>query len=171
MWETVFVQGIGFLGIALNIIAVQFNKHWKIVFLKTLGSVAFVVQYILLKAYTGAAMDGVGILRNIIFIFTVKKSKPTLFWIILFTAVTVILGAVTFEGWISLLAIAAKLLSCISYGIEKLNLPSSGLWLIYNGLHFSLAGIVNEILVITSVIIAEIRLYYKNKEKIKNEGD
>ncbi|MBQ7165009.1 MAG: YgjV family protein, partial [Clostridia bacterium] len=164
MWETVFVQGIGFLGIALNIIAVQFNKHWKIVFLKTLGSVAFVVQYILLKAYTGAAMDGVGILRNIIFIFTVKKSKPTLFWIILFAAVTVILGAVTFEGWISLLAIAAKLLSCISYGIEKprtirmLNLPSSGLWLIYNGLHFSLAGIVNEILVITSVIIAEIRL-------------
>ena len=62
----IFVQGIGFIGIALNIIAVQFNKHWQIVLLKTLGSGLFVVQYILLKAWTGAAMDGIGILRNII---------------------------------------------------------------------------------------------------------
>ena len=63
----VFVQSIGFIGIALNIFAVQFNKHWQIILFKTLGSAMFVVQYILLKAYTGAAMDGIGILRNIIF--------------------------------------------------------------------------------------------------------
>ena len=53
----------------------------------------FVIQYILLKVWTGAAMDGIGILRNIIFIFTVKKGKPTLIWIILFSILTVILGA------------------------------------------------------------------------------
>ncbi|MBP5467360.1 MAG: YgjV family protein, partial [Clostridia bacterium] len=73
MFETILIQGIGFIGIALNIIAVQFNKHWQIVLLKTIGSGLFVVQYILLKAWTGAAMDGIGILRNIIFIFTVKN--------------------------------------------------------------------------------------------------
>ena len=177
MWTDIIIQGIGFIGIALNIVAVQFNKHWQIGLLKTLGSGLFVVQYILLKAWTGAAMDGIGILRNIIFIFTVKNGKPTLFWIIFFSALTIALGIATFEGYISLLAITAKLLSCISYGINNarairyINLPSSGCWLIYNGIHFSLAGIVNEILVIISIIIAEIRLHYKNKEKIKEEGE
>lgn len=173
----IFVQAIGFVGIGLNIVSVQFNKHWQIVLFKTLGSAMFVVQYILLKAYTGAAMDGIGILRNIIFIFAVQKGKPTYVWIILFSVLTVVLGAITFDGWISLLAITAKLLSCVSYGINNarairmINLPSSGLWLTYNTLVFSLAGILNEIFVIVSIIIAEIRLYYKNKEKIKEEGE
>lgn len=180
MFETILIQGIGFIGIALNIIAVQFNKHWQIVLLKTLGSGLFVVQYILLKAYTGAAMDGIGILRNIIFIFAVQKGKPTLIWIIFFSALTIALGIATFEGYISLLAITAKLLSCISYGINNarairmINLPSSGCWLVYNGLHFSLAGILNEILVIISIIIAEIRFIKavkKNKNKINIKGE
>ena len=179
MWD-IFVQGIGFIGIALNIFAVQFNKHWQIVLIKTLGSAMFVIQYILLSAWTGAAMDGIGILRNIIFIFAVQKGKPTLIWIIFFSALTIALGIATFEGYISLLAITAKLLSCISYGINSarairyINLPSSGCWLIYNGIHFSLAGMVNEILVIISIIIAEIRyinITKKNKNKIKEKGE
>lgn len=177
MLSDIIIQAIGFIGIALNIIAVQFNKHWQIVLLKTLGSGMFVIQYLLLEAWTGAAMDGVGILRNVIFIFAVKNGKPTTLWIIFFAALTLVLGAFTFEGWISLLAITAKLLSCVSYGINNartirmLNLPSSGCWLVYNGVHFSLAGILNEILVISSIIIAEIRLYYKNREKINLEGE
>lgn len=177
MWTDILIQAIGFAGIALNIIAVQFNKHWQILLFKTLGSFMFVVQYVLLKAWTGAAMDVIGVLRNVIFIFTVKKGKPTTFWIIFFALMTLTLGVLTYEGLISLLAITAKLLSCVSYGINNarairmINLPSSGCWLVYNGLHFSLAGIINEIFVISSIIIAEIRLHYKNKEKIKEEGE
>ena len=167
----VFVQGIGFLGIALNVLAIQFNKHWQIVLIKTIASFMFVVQYFFLKAYTGMAMDGIGIIRNLIFIFAVKREKTTLPWIIFFSSLTIILGVVTFDGIISLLAIVAKLLSCISYGIKSprvirmLNLPSSACWLTYNSLYFSLSGIVNEILVIISIIIAEIRLCYKEKKQ------
>ena len=177
MWE-ILVQGIGFIGIGLNIFAVQFNKHWQIVLIKTLGSAMFVVQYILLSAWTGAAMDGIGILRNIIFIFTVKKGKSTLFWIILFSVLTVILGAITFEGWISLLAIGAKLLSCMAYGINNartiryLGLPTSLLWITYNSIHISIAGVINELLVMLSIIIAEIRyinITKENKNKIKEK--
>ena len=180
MWLDVFIQGIGFVGIAFNIFAVQFNKHWQIVLLKTLGSGLFVIQYILLSAWTGAAMDGIGILRNIIFIFAVQKGKPTLFWIIFFSALTVILGAVTFEGYISFLAIGAKLLSCIAYGINNprtiryLGLPTSMLWIMYNSIHISIAGVINELLVTLSIIIAEIRyinITKKNKNKINLKGD
>lgn len=177
MLTDILIQAIGFVGIGLNLIAVQFNKHWQIILLKTLGSAMFVVQYILLKAWTGAAMDGIGILRNIIFIFAVKKGKPTLGWIVLFSALTVILGAVTFEGWVSFLAIAAKLLSCIAYGIKNprtiryLGLPTSLLWITYNSIHISIAGVINELFVTTSIIIAEIRFNYNKKINKKEEGE
>ncbi len=172
----IIVQAIGFIGIGLNVWAVQFNKHWQIVLLKTLGSLAFVIQYILLKAYTGAAMDSIGIMRNLLFIFLIRKGKSTYLWTIMFSLLTVGIGIFTWEGIISILAIVAKLLSTISYGMNNshviriINLPSSGCWLIYNTLHFSLAGLLNEVFVIVSIIIAEIRLYYKNK-KIKEKGE
>lgn len=179
MWADILIQAIGFIGIALNIIAVQFNKHWQIILVKTLGSFMFVIQYILLKAWTGAAMDGIGILRNIIFIFTVKRGKPTLLWIIFFAALTVTFGVLTFEGLISLLAITAKLLSCIAYGINNprtiryLGLPTSMLWITYNSIHISIAGVINEILVTSSIIIAEIRYIKmtKNNKKINEKGE
>lgn len=166
----IIVQAIGFIGIALNIWAVQFNKHWQIVLIKTFGALAFVVQYLLLKAWTGAAMDSLGIIRNIIFIFAVQKGKSTKPWVIVFVALTAVIGVFTWEGLISILAIVAKLLSTVSYGINNahkirmINLPSSGCWLVYNTLHFSLAGLLNEILVITSIVIAEVRLH-KQKRK------
>lgn len=169
----VFVQGIGFVAVGVNVWSVQFNKHWQIILLKTIGSFLFVVQYFFLKAYTGMAMDAIGIIRNVLFIFTVKSKKTTLPWILLFSALTIFLGIRTFEGAISLLVIVAKLLSCISYGMKNprvirgLNLPSSALWLTYNAIYFSMAGILNEILVISSIIIAEIRFYNKEKKEAK----
>ncbi len=169
----VFVQGLGFVAVGVNVWAVQFNKHWQIILLKTIGSFLFVVQYFFLKAYTGMAMDAIGVIRNLLFIFSVKSKKTTLPWIILFSTLTLILGVVTYEGAISLLVIVAKLLSCISYGMKNprvirgINLPSSALWLTYNAIYFSMAGIMNEVLLISSIIIAEVRLYNKEKKESK----
>lgn len=173
----IIVQAIGFIGIGLNIFAVQFNKHWQIVLIKTLGSLAFVIHYIFLKAYTGAAMDTVGIVRNILFIVLVNKRKSTKGWTVVFLLLTIGLGIATWESLISLLGIVAKSLSTISYGIDNphkirlLNLPSSICWVVYNTLHFSLAGMLNEVFVIVSIIIAEFRLYYKNKKEKILEGE
>ena len=70
MWTDILIQAIGFIGIGLNLIVIQFNKHWQILLLKTLGSVLFVVQYILLKACLGSAIFteiGAGIYADTIF--------------------------------------------------------------------------------------------------------
>ena len=70
---------------------------------------------------------------------------------------------------ISILSITAKLISTIAYSIGDphkmriLNLPSSGCWIIYNFVAFTLAGIVNEIMTLSSIIIAEFR-FRKVKE-------
>jgi hypothetical protein len=194
------VQLIGFVAIFVNIISVQFNTYKKIILLKAVGSILFATQYLLLGAYAGMVMDLIGTVRNVIFTRVVQKGKSTKPYIILFSILTFVLGVITIvttwdkslqavSRWssnvtiatilvvlISVLSVSAKLLSTIAYGINNphairmLNLPSSSCWIVYNLVVFSLAGIFNEILVISSIIIAEIR--FKKDKKVNNiEGD
>ena len=159
----------------------------------------FCIQYLLLGAFTGMAMDMVGTIRNIIFAYNVKKDKSNTWWIVLFSIITVVAGVSTLiltwnslvsrVAWlagdnsntaliiavtISIISVIAKLLSTIAYGfknphrIRMTNLPTCTGWIVYNFAVMSLAGIVNEVLSITSIIIAEIRFSgLKKKSKRK----
>ncbi len=139
----------------------------------------FVIQYLLLGAYTGAAMDVIGIIRNITFILLVKYERSTTVGIVIFSLVTIGLGVLSWEGYISLLAIFAKTITTIAYGIKNArtirmcNIPSSSCWLAYNLISFSLAGVINEIFVLASIAVAEFRFSRKkqNNKKNINEGE
>lgn len=192
MWWDVFVQGLGFIGILFMTISLQFNTHAKIMLFKTLGTFMFVLQYFFLGAYTGMVLDFIGIIRNFIFAENVKKGKDNKPWIIGFTIFTILVGIITIIfTWTSLVnkmanktdsytvmvilavtmsifSIIAKSLTTIGYGLKDthklrcLNFPSSALWLVYNSVYFSLFGVINEIFVMGSIIVAEIR-FKKNK--------
>ncbi len=198
----IVTQTIGFIGILINLIAFQFNSHGKIVFLRTLGSVMFGIQYLFLGAIPGLVVEFIGWIRNIIFIYTVKKNKNTKFWIYFFSAITVVAGVTTIAlSWntsiekismwsknytvctilavgISVLAIIAKVLSTIAYGIKdpdkirKLNIPTSSMWLFYNFVAFSIAGVINEAITIISNLVAQWRYRKpkKNEETINIEN-
>ena len=82
----IIVQGIGFIGLALNVISFQSNKHKNLVVMKTGCELSFAVQYLLMGAYTGMVLDGISAIRNVIFIKLVKKGKSTTPYIIFFSA-------------------------------------------------------------------------------------
>ena len=196
----IFIQVIGFIGIALNILSVQFNKHWKIMLFKTLGSMTFVLQYILLGAWVGMVMDLIGSIRNIVFTLNVQKGKSNKFWIVFFSVITFIAGVITIistwdkaigyaSNWstnadvvlviavsISIISIIAKLLTTIAYGfkdphtIRMVNIPSNACWVVYNVVAFSIAGVINDLMCLVSIIIAEIRFSKKGKKKVANEN-
>ncbi len=191
----VFIQLLGFVAIFVNIISVQFNTYKRIIFFKTVGSLLFALQYLLLGAYAGMIMDFIGSIRNIVFTSVVKKNKSTKPYIIFFSILTVVLGVLTIvftwdksitavSKWsknikivtfltilISIISVVAKLLTTIAYGINNphkirmLNLPSSSCWAVYNFIVVSIAGVLNEIFVVSSIIVAEIR--FKKTSKIK----
>ncbi len=197
MWD-IFVQALGFIAIGVNLIAVQFNTHGKIMLFKTLGSFLFAMQYLLLGAYAGMVMDLIGTIRNIIFSHNVKNGKSNKWYIIIFAIITLILGLATIiltweksilavSHWttdvnvatilavgLAVVSIIAKLLTTVAYGfkdphkIRLINYPSSSLWLIYNFACFSLAGMVNEIMTLISLTIAEIR-FRKPKETVEKK--
>ena len=189
MWFDILIQAIGFIAIGVNLIAVQFNKYSTIILFKTIGSLLFVLQYIFLGAYTGMIMDIIGSIRNIIFSSNVKNNRSNRNAVIVFSLLTAILGITTIVltwdvseiRWtdnvkfatilmvfIGILSIIAKLLSTVAYSIKSphtirmLNIPSCSCWLIYNLVVFSIAGFVNEVMTICSIIIAEIRFKKPN---------
>lgn len=197
MWFDIFVQALGFLGIAIAIIAVQFNTHKNIVLFKTLAEIPFLIQYIFLNAYVGMVMGVIGIIRNIILRYKIRHNQKTLPVIILASIITVTAGiatiTLTFDSTVeemckfssnfsvavflailfSAMSIMAKMLTTVAYGIKEpkiiraLNFPSSLLWFIYNLVFFSLAGVLNEIFVMSSIIIASIR--YRNVPPLKQQ--
>ena len=198
MFLDVLIQIIGFVGIALNILSVQFNTHWKIMLFKTLGSMTFVIQYILLGAWVGMVMDLIGSIRNIIFTLNVKNGKSNKWWIVFFSLITLIAGVTTIamtwdksigyaSNWsnnantvviiavsISIISIVAKLLTTIAYGfnnphvIRMVNRPSNACWVIYNLVAFSIAGVINDLMCLGSIVIAEIRFRKKTVNNTDN---
>ena len=163
VWWVILVQGIGFLGMACTVLAFQCKGYRKLVGLRGVTELLFGLQYILLGAYSGAAADFVGCLRNGIFLECDRRKRSLRPWRLVFCGIFVIMSLLTWAGPKSLLSAVAKVASTIGYGssdprlIRLITLCSSCCWLIYNVLVFSLAGIVCEIITLVSVGIGILR--------------
>ena len=163
---------------------------------KTLSELLFAVQLFFLASYTGFAMNLLSVFRNVIFVYAVRKKKPILPWIIVFSLVALATGVTTavlswnsslssmqerfnsatlvmiFAILVSLLPIAAKITTTFAYAcknphkLRMINLPSVIAWLIHDIIIFSIAGMSNNVFAIVSITVAEIRF-----RKIKFEDD
>lgn len=159
-----FVQIIGYVGLIFSVVAFQCKKHRNVMIFKTANELIFCIQYILLGAYTGAAMNLVGSARNLIFARTVAMGRSTRGWQSLFAVFFTVFGIFTWQGPISIMIIAAKVITTIAYGIENtslvrlLTLPTSICWLIYNGFSGSVGGVLCEAFTIASILTAMMRI-------------
>lgn len=164
-------QIIGFVGLALSIIAFQFKKHKQIVLLKLSSELVFSIQYILLGAWTGAVLDLISVIRNFLFYKFVKKGISTTPVIVVFGVFVVVTGFVTFDGVMSLLPIGSKLLTTVSYGMKNekwlriITLPSCILWIIYNLSVGSYAGALTDTMTLASLLIAMYKFDFKGAQQ------
>ena len=101
----IVIQLIGALGIIASIISFQCKKHNSILFFRTLNESLFAIQYFLLGAFTGMAMNLVGCVRNVIFTKQVSNGKKTTVSTIVFSVLFLIFGLFTWQGVKSILII------------------------------------------------------------------
>jgi len=157
------------VALAISIIAFQFKKHGQIVFCKMASEFIFSIQYVLLGAWTAAVLDFISTIRNLLFCKLVKKNISTLPVILVFSCFVIATGVFTYDGLASLLPIASKLLTTVSYGMknEKLlriiTLPSCVFWIIYNVTVGSIAGVLTDSLALVSLLIAMYKFDIKNQ--------
>ena len=171
------IQAIGFLAMALGISSYQCKTRKGILLMQLSASVLWIVQFLFLKSYAGAMLNGVAIVRNLLFSFKGKyKWADSLmlpaFVMVLFAAAG--LYTYTLEGLISIIPTVAMLLSTVALYItnEKviriLSLFVSPPWLIYDAISGSDAGVLCESFMIISIIVAMIR--YRDKKINYNKG-
>lgn len=167
----ILAQIVGIIAGALCILSFQQNKHKNIIALQLSGGIAFTIHFILLGAYTGAAMNLIDILRSIVFINRGKKWADHIWWVFVFSGLCVLSCILTWIGPLSLLPMGAMILTTISFYLQspklvrRVALPASPLWIIYNIATKSLGGIITEAFNICSIIIAMFRHDFKSKEK------
>lgn len=165
------IQIVGFFGLGLSIVAFQFKKHRQIISCKILSALCFGLHYALLGAWSGAVLELISVIRDVIFRRQVHKNISTTPTIIGFGTFVVVVGVITYDGLLSLLPVVCKLLTTVSYGMKKekwlrrITLPSSFLWIVYNFSIGSISGMVTDCLNIVSILIAVYKFDFKVTEK------
>ena len=162
-------QIIGMAAMVFSVFSFQMNKHKQIMIMQIIATSLFGLQYFLLGAYTGMAVDIVATIRGIVFYNKDKKWAQSNIWIVLFVLMFILSGIVTWQGPASVLVTLAMILNTFSFSFTKPKLVrstiliSSPLVLIYNILTFSIGGVINEVCVEISSLIGLLRYDIKGK--------
>lgn len=171
-WFGVLVQGLGILGIAASVIAFQCKKHKSIMIFRTANESFFAIQYGLLGAFTGMAMNIIGSIRNLIFARLVEKGKSTMPLRFVFSAAFVAFAIFTWDGVKSILVGVAKDVSTFAYGssdtgvVRVLVLATTLTWWVYNLLVGSIAGVICETFTIVSIVVSLFRYGFRPKPEL-----
>ncbi len=163
------IELLGLGGIITSVMSLQYKEHGKLMFLRAVNEFLFSLQYFLLKAYNGMAMNIVGFIRDIVFKEMVKKGKNTIKARISFSAVFVVAGILTFDGFKTVVSTAAKVISSCLYGSSNTKVTRIGVvftsacWIFYNLAVRSYAGAFCDALTLVSALIGIYRLDIKKK--------
>lgn len=160
-------QALGIVAVILGFIAYQVKNDKQLLFVQMLICAVFSAHYYLLGAIPAAVLNGVGVIRNIVY-FQKDKSfyKPKLFPI-LFACIMLVLGIYSANGIQSVLIIGGLVINtvCLSFknvqNVRKSVLLTCSMVLAYDIIEHSYGGIVFEAISIISAIIGLIR--YRNK--------
>lgn len=162
-------QLLGLVAVLLTFISYQAKTQKQILLIQTAATLFMALHYALIGASSGLSLNVICLLRNITYFFKEKRpfSSPVIPY--LFSAAMVVYGILTWQAFYSCfiivgLAINTVALSRTPQTLRKSILLTSTLVLIYNIFVFSIGGIINEIVAITSSVIGLIR-YRSGQEK------
>lgn len=159
----IIIQAIGVLGILASIVSFQCKSYKSIMFFRTLNEFIFAIQYFMLNAYTGMAVNLIGCLRNVVFTSKIARGKKTTVSSVIFCIMFTGFGIYFWQGAKSLLIIIAKILSTVAYKnkntsvVRRTILITSSSWLIYNVMVMSFAGALSEAFTLVSLVVGIVR--------------
>ena len=166
--NNIIIQAIGLIGTALFFLSFQCKSNKNLFRVQFLSYLFYTVHLILLGAITGGISYIINTFRSFCLgskiEFARSKKMCVIICIMQLTAL-----AVTWSGWLSLLPVAANIASTIggyTHNARKIRIVgifvNSPLWIIYDIIVGSWAGIMDEVVSEISMIISIIRYGWKN---------
>jgi hypothetical protein len=154
---------LGFIAVGLFFYSYQVTEKRSLMIIQTVATALSCVQYLLIGAFSGFALNVVCIIRNFIFYFRDKNQRTDLVSPILISLCIAAASILSWEGVHSLLITLGLVVNTISMGVfdarsfRKTILISSTLILAYNLFALSYSGMLSESISLISVIIGIIR--------------
>ena len=156
-------HSLGFISVGLFFYSYQRTQKRKIMIIQTVATALSCVQYLLIGAFSGFALNIVCIIRNFIFYYRDKNKSSDILSPILLSACIAVASIFSWEGIHSLLITLGLVVNTMCMGMldakafRKTILISSSLILIYNVFAHSYSGILSESISLISVIIGIVR--------------
>ena len=176
MTETI-AQIIGIVGLFVNLIIFQQKKQDKVLILQFIATILWFSNFLLLGAYTGAILNGIGTLRALVYYFEKKTNAKSTLWLIVFTVMYTIPFILTFAVFgktlnpanfiIEVLPVVAMVVETVGLkvgtprAVRILRGIASPMWLVYNCFAGSIGAIIAEGLSLVSIGVGIIRLDIK----------
>ena len=173
----IFPQVVGFFAVATFLLSYQLKKRENIIAVNVLSRFLYILQYVLLGAFSGAVLD---ILGAVVSMIAGKKEHK---WIrrhqtgvviaITFSVAAIGLGmAFANQSILDLFSLAGILLHTSAFWmtnekkIRAVSLLGSPFWIVYNFFSRAYGSAIGDILTILSILIAMFR--YGKKEGSEN---
>ena len=168
-------QVIGLLAVATFLISYQQKKRTNIILFNVISRCLYILQYLLLGAFSGAVLDILGAVASAV---AGKKDAPFikkhLPWVILSMNVLIVaVGvfiAIMNQSWLDLFSLMGVLLHTGAFWmnsekiIRRISLAGSPFWFIYNFLSRAYGSAIGDLLTMASILLA----MYRHREKSKN---
>ncbi len=156
-------QILGFIYLIIFVISFQFKKLETLMKIRIASKIVATLHYLFLCAYAGAISQFISIFPNY-FSYKFQGQEKNKIIAIIFIIIFVISGVFTYQTIYDILPILGSILTIIAIFQTKTKYVRlfqfiiSPLFLVYNIVNNSYAGIIMEILVVISCFIGMIRL-------------
>lgn len=169
-------QIIGLLAVGLFLLSYQMKKRKNIIITNVVSRALYILQYLLLGAFSGAVLDVLGMISSVV---AERKHKTFIkkHLIIIFLSINlsiVIAGlmiAVVNKSFLDIFPVIGVLLHTSAFWISnekiirRVSLLGSPFWFIYNFASKAYGSSIGDVLTIVSIIIAMIK-YRDNRKEI-----
>jgi len=160
----IIIQSIGFFGLIALVLSYQQKNRTRILGLMLIGQVAFTLHFIMLGALTAVGMNIVGMIRSMVFLLSDKKKWASWrYWPIVFIVLFLVAGLMAKESWLGVLPVVAMVIETSGLWLKNLkrlrmiSLFPHPFWVVYNMIKGSWAGVITEVFVFSSILIAIVR--------------
>ena len=166
------IQAIGFVGSILYFLSFQCKSNKNLFRVQFLSYLFYTIHLILVGAITGGVSYILNLVRSFCLGSKIEFAHSRKMCVIICVLQLVAL-AVTWSGWISVLPVMANIAATVggyTHNPRKVRIAgmfiNSPLWIIYDILIGSWAGILDEVVSEASMIISIARYGWKNLDKI-----
>ena len=156
---------IGIVAVVVLLLSYQQKKRKNIIAFNITARSMFILQYVLLGAFEGAALDIAAVVASWL---AQKKNSPMvkkyLLWVIIGVDLAIVaVGMALYQNIFSLFPIAAVLLQTAAFWLDNermiriVSLSGAPFWLIYNLVTHAYGSVVGDVLTIVSIGVAMLR--------------